>query len=308
MAFLCVFQRKLIIVQMPYLHWETSRKRSMMANIIFNTAEREREKEEEHRADERKERLKQRETLPKCGLPKITHEAENKGNLSRCSKPGHDLSDVGAVADELRSQLKSSPRPQPTFSHPLASVLINAAKLYESMALFRDEKMVQEYLFSDSPCHPRRTLDQSYYWTLRSTESRDRDQVVFRHTRPRGDHVFAPKEKPREHRHILRQFLTPKVRHQTPACLLCQQKEADQCRCGGLGTCVCPKLRSLKDDHCCPDCMKNWQWKHHTAETDAKGCEHCSNEVRKLTRDYNGRPGSVPVARKTEFGQRILTP
>ncbi|KAH6693606.1 hypothetical protein F5X68DRAFT_247974 [Plectosphaerella plurivora] len=255
---------------MPYLHWETSRKRSMMADIIFNTAERERDEEEELRKRERKDRVEKREKLPKCGLPKIAHEPEQR--------------DVGAVAAELTFQLTSNLIPRPTFAHPLARVLMNAAKLYESMALFRDEKMVQQYLFSDSPCHPRRTLDQSYYWTLRSTETRDRDQVVFRHTRPRGDHVFAPKKKPREHQHILRQFLTPKLRHRPPECPSCQRDKADQCRCEGKGSCVCPKLRSLKDDHCCPDCMKGWQWKHHTAETDTKGCEHCRDEVRKLTR------------------------
>jgi hypothetical protein len=32
------------------------------------------------------------------------------------------------------------------------------------------------------PVHIRRTLDQSYYWTIKDTESRDRDQVVYRAT------------------------------------------------------------------------------------------------------------------------------
>jgi hypothetical protein len=269
---------------MPYLHWETSRKRSMMANVIFNTTELERETKEKKRRDERDARLKAREGLPRCGLPAIKHEAEKKGKLARCSKPGHGLSDVGDVANEVFNQLDFNPERQPTTRHPLASVLMDAAKLYESMALFRDERMVQEYLFKDSPLHPRRTLDQSYYWTLRSTETRDRDQVVFRQTRPHGDHVFSPQKKPSAHKHILRQFLTPKVRHRPRACPSCQREKADHCNCGGKGHCVCHPHRPLKDDHTCGDCMKGWGWTHHTDETDRKGCEHCRDDVKKLTR------------------------
>jgi hypothetical protein len=256
----------------------------MMANTIFSTAERERERKEMQRAKERDERLKRRLGLPKCGLPKIKHEKEKKGKLAECTKPEHDLSDIGAVANELITQLKLNFQHQRTPRHPLASVLMDAAKLYERMALFRDEMMVERYLFNGPPLHPRRTLDQSYYWTLRSTETRDRDQVVFRQTRPRGDHVFSPQEKPSAHKHILKQFLTPKMRHRPRPCPSCQQEKADQCRCGGKEHCVCLRLRPLKDDHTCGDCMKGWGWTHHTDETDLKGCEHCRDDVQKLTR------------------------
>ena len=45
-----------------------------------------------------------------------------------------------------------------------------------------DETLLRRYLKSERPVHMRRTLDQSYYWTLKDTERRDRDQVVYRAT------------------------------------------------------------------------------------------------------------------------------
>jgi len=49
-----------------------------------------------------------------------------------------------------------------------------------------DEKLLRKYLCSERPVHVRRTLDQSYYWTLKDTQMRDRDQVVYRATHKRG--------------------------------------------------------------------------------------------------------------------------
>jgi hypothetical protein len=49
--------------------------------------------------------------------------------------------------------------------------------LSEAMDYYQEEELLKEYLHNDPPFHPRRTLDQSYYWTLRSTKKRDQDQV-----------------------------------------------------------------------------------------------------------------------------------
>lgn len=65
----------------------------------------------------------------------------------------------------------------------VGQVLFDAAMLYEAMSIHRDKKLIQKYLHHDPPLHPRRTLDQAYYWTLKSTKTRDRDQVVYRGTR-----------------------------------------------------------------------------------------------------------------------------
>lgn len=46
-----------------------------------------------------------------------------------------------------------------------------------------DEKLLRTYLWHPSPVHIRRTLDQSFHYTLDDTKARDRDQVVLRYAR-----------------------------------------------------------------------------------------------------------------------------
>ncbi|EMR72403.1 putative ankyrin repeat protein [Eutypa lata UCREL1] len=63
-------------------------------------------------------------------------------------------------------------------------VLLTAAALLEAMDFDTEERLITKYLHGRSPLHPRRTLDQSYYGSLKSTGTRDRDQVVYRATKP----------------------------------------------------------------------------------------------------------------------------
>ncbi|KAI1498006.1 hypothetical protein F5X99DRAFT_342470 [Biscogniauxia marginata] len=74
----------------------------------------------------------------------------------------------------------------------LGRYLLDAARLYEGMANYRDKLLLRKYLNQDPPMHPRRTLDQAFYWTLNSTRQRDRDQVVYRGTTtlPEDFHSF----------------------------------------------------------------------------------------------------------------------
>ena len=65
----------------------------------------------------------------------------------------------------------------------LGRVLLLAAALPEAMDAYT-ERLIDRYLNAKPPLHPRRTLDQSYYWTLKDTRKRDRDQVVYRGTAP----------------------------------------------------------------------------------------------------------------------------
>lgn len=48
-----------------------------------------------------------------------------------------------------------------------------------------DTSVVESYLQSERPIHCRRTLDQYRYYMLETTESRDRDQVVYKWARNR---------------------------------------------------------------------------------------------------------------------------
>ena len=58
-----------------------------------------------------------------------------------------------------------------------------------------DEKLLRKYLRHGPPMHVRRTLDQSYHYTLDDIKLRDRDQVVLRYARkkvPQGDGTISP--------------------------------------------------------------------------------------------------------------------
>jgi hypothetical protein len=132
---------------MHYLHWETDRGRNRSANAI-------------------KEACK-----PK--LPPTVAEV------------------VGEATAKERPSTTTNSNPPPTANEPaikrrkgLATMLFNAAKLAEAMNSHSDERLIDEYLHADPPLHPRRTLDQSYYGALFPTQTRDRDQVVYRATAP----------------------------------------------------------------------------------------------------------------------------
>ncbi len=68
--------------------------------------------------------------------------------------------------------------------HPLGQYLIDGARLFEGMAAYRDSRLPERSLCRDPPLHPRRTLDQAYYWTLDTSRTRDKDQVIYRATTP----------------------------------------------------------------------------------------------------------------------------
>jgi len=76
-------------------------------------------------------------------------------------------------------------------AHPLAQLLVDAARLFETMETFQQREVLRAHLFpgpSLLPVHPRRSLDQAYFWKLRTTRRRDRDQVVYRYTMPKFLH------------------------------------------------------------------------------------------------------------------------
>jgi len=68
-------------------------------------------------------------------------------------------------------------------SRHLGNYLMSIARLAEAMDYEADERLLRDFLRTEPPLHVRRTLDQSYFWTLQDTASRDRDQVVYRGTR-----------------------------------------------------------------------------------------------------------------------------
>ncbi|POS80605.1 hypothetical protein DHEL01_v200987 [Diaporthe helianthi] len=80
----------------------------------------------------------------------------------------------------FRPSRKDSEGHEPRYR--LGQYLIDAARLFEAMTSYRDRQLLETYLMEDPPMHPRRTLDQAYYWSINNTNHRDLDQVVYRAT------------------------------------------------------------------------------------------------------------------------------
>ena len=98
---------------------------------------------------------------------------------------------VDKATAEDRPSTTADQKPPPTPLDPtirrrraLARMLFHAAKLAEALNSQSDQMLIDRYLHEDPPLHPRRTLDQSYYGALFPTQTRDRDQVVYRATAP----------------------------------------------------------------------------------------------------------------------------
>jgi len=66
--------------------------------------------------------------------------------------------------------------------------------------------LLKEFLHSNPPFHPRRTLDQSYYWTHRSTKKINRDQVVFRGATPMQKFVHSAHRMTKKGEPLCRQY------------------------------------------------------------------------------------------------------
>ncbi|KAK4164695.1 magnesium transport protein cora [Cladorrhinum sp. PSN259] len=139
---------------MPYLHWETDRGRCRSAQIAKEVG---------------KENI---------SVSEVVRQARQQFSQSHAQ-----------TQDTLVASLSApSPNPNgPTESvmgrkKALAYLLTAAATLMEAMDMHNEELLMSKYLHADPPLHPRRTLDQAYYGALRSTTSRDRDQVVYRGT------------------------------------------------------------------------------------------------------------------------------
>ena len=140
----------------------------------------------------------------KLGTDLLTHWPTNQPKVDETSefaKPAHTftsiLQPVLAPYPKLERHFRSKlfKRDHKTgrilAGHKLGQVLIDAARLYEAMSCFRDKSLLKHYLHHDPPLHPRRTLDQAYYCTLKSTKWRDRDQVVYRGTRANPCHLHS---------------------------------------------------------------------------------------------------------------------
>ena len=187
---------------MPYLHWETDRQREKLSRALDVESERHRNEKQNAEDKRKRERQHHREELVIPSLSIQGKDVNWKKPTQRSQSPIRRASTAMFKGSSHIRKDRSSKSPfrkkKGTIlaGTEVGQVLLDAAVLYEAMANYRDRMFIQKYLHKDPPLHPRRTLDQAYYWTLKTTKLRDRDQVVYRGTTVNRDlrHKLQPKQ------------------------------------------------------------------------------------------------------------------
>jgi hypothetical protein len=197
---------------MPYLHWDTDRSRYKVEEIIRNVTEIQQKQEAQRdekfmyissaEVDEQNQEV--RKQRPK--LPKVVKSARLKTQSTQTSvelpDPGNYLPRLETPTEVVLARLHHEVITNPTSKVSktrvakaltrggvapktlLGRVLYRAAMLSVAMDYYIEEQLLKEFLYSNPPYHPRRTLDQSSYWTIRSMKKRVSDHVVYRGTSP----------------------------------------------------------------------------------------------------------------------------
>jgi hypothetical protein len=265
---------------MPYLHWEFDRRREQVSRHIYTESDKHKRENLEDSQAEKKKRREGRKTLPSSHMKAnpIRHKLHNTPNPRRVAT---DLAArLQTIADsahqrwteEKEKQGKDNkdkdvvhvyPKPGRLISwDPLGQYLLDAARLYEAMATYRERSLIRQYLHAKAPLHPHRTLDQAYYWALKNTRERDRGQVVYRGT--------ASQYKLRHSLHrtdnkVSSWWIKPSrwlqdIRPSEPS----------------------PRLVALDHEPVRPPGV--WEWSRHGTNEDEHGCQQCSSNIRKSAR------------------------
>jgi len=146
---------------MPYLHWETHRKQTKMANVIRrNLLQKDQEKRSYAGRDLKIDFVKLAEAI--------------------VAKHRQAIEGPRASVKRNRKQKDQEERFRPWKATPLGEYLLNATQLYNALDIEPDLRVVADYLFHNPPLHPRRTLYQSVHYSRVDIPSRDENQVVFR--------------------------------------------------------------------------------------------------------------------------------
>src|ERR1700728_153395 len=92
--------------------------------------------------------------------------------------------DLPIFARSDRVRWRGKTRVPPTLNETparttLGQLLLCVAVVYREMEFQPQRELLERYLFSEPPLHPRKTLAQYSHWTWQDTEDRDRRQVVF---------------------------------------------------------------------------------------------------------------------------------
>ncbi|KAI1120338.1 hypothetical protein F5Y10DRAFT_289841 [Nemania abortiva] len=202
-----------MVLFMPYLHWETSKKREYFASEMEDIMAKASQKKIHDENVNKQQRI-----IDRGGSSSVNTDSKTQMDPTRWARAydyvktiprnfnratahsGTKTSKMNAqtrkrleIAVDALAAVRSPFEPQT----PLGRYLMAISKLHEGMANYRDKALLGKYLPENPPLHPRRTLDQAFYWTLRSTKKRDCDQVVFRGTTAKPDdfHRFDSEKK-----------------------------------------------------------------------------------------------------------------
>ncbi|KAI0190396.1 hypothetical protein EV127DRAFT_90805 [Xylaria flabelliformis] len=158
-----------IVLFAPFLHWETSRQLSFFTQKIEETlasnANRKRQAAISHKEKRKSER--------------VSLKTDSMASPGRFDSRFVMRRGMLLALDKFRSLSAHS-----RGSHPLSQYLLDATRLYEELHNYPETSLIEKYLFTDPPLHPRRTLDQGYYTSLQTNRLGDRNQVVYRATTP----------------------------------------------------------------------------------------------------------------------------
>lgn len=268
---------------MPYLHWETDRRRETISRLIDVESDKFRRNRKEEKKKKKEDRQKERSKLTKLSendidRRKIRHPREGAEDPESQNKL---LETVDLALHQLfRRRRIARPDEKPYIDDSgrlivmsaLGQYLVDAARLYEAMSTYRDQRMLEKYLFHDPPLHPRRTLDQSYYWTLRTTKARDRDQVIYRDTKLDFIHKLQEAENPKHSlwtkRHSSQQNSNRAANSTIP---MTNEKLSHGHGDGGT---------TPQDED---DVSPLLKWSHHSETTDELGCDQCKSDIKKVS-------------------------
>lgn len=260
---------------MPYLHWETDRQREKLSRALDLESERHREEKEQTESMKKRERQADRGELV---IPDLSVQGKKvdwkkdtqrpRSPIRRASTAFFKKSHIGRRSSD-KSPFKKNKNGMIIAGTEVGQVLLDAAMLYEAMSNYRDKMFIQRYLHKDPPLHPRRTLDQAYYWTLKTTKLRDRDQVVYRGTTVNRDlrHKLQPKQQKRSSR-WRSETLEPEKNNQKKFEWNCEERKCEN------------RSTSAPDDQkvqaTSPSCESH--------ETIDDPCQHCRDHIRKVSR------------------------
>ncbi|KZL69939.1 ankyrin repeat protein [Colletotrichum tofieldiae] len=267
-----------LVLFMPFLHWEEDRKRDKMAKIIENETERSREEREKIQNKSKFQRVAERTYQATAEGPNLL-----KSDIQPIRHRPEKVDPVHEQSIKERWQKNSFGKPNGKHARnfvefadgfiPGGAVenehgkdgrkfLLDAARLYEAMSMYRDQQLVEKYLHHDPPLHPRRTLDQSYYWTLKTTKARDRDQVVYRGTMMDDRNIHRLRKRQDEDCHDKKH-----IWHLNSL--------LDRKKCVSI---------EAPDESKTESSMGRYAWDGHWEKTDKNGCDHCRGEIRKVSR------------------------